>query len=39
MMCGGGYIAGTAHNIQADTSMDKITALFEAYHNHGRYNT
>lgn len=38
MMSGGGYIAGTAHNIQVDTSMDKITALFEAYHHHGRYS-
>ena len=37
MIPGGGYIAGTAHNIQVDTSIEKITALFEAYHHFGRY--
>ncbi len=37
MMPGGGYIAGTAHNIQADTSIENIEALFEAYHDCGRY--
>jgi len=37
MMPGGGYIAGTAHNIQADTSIENIEALFEAYHFYGRY--
>ena len=34
---GGGYIACTAHNIQADTSFEKIAALLEAYHKFGRY--
>lgn len=34
---GGGYIFGTAHNIQADTAMENITALFEAYHEYGVY--
>jgi len=37
MMIGGGYIAGTAHNIQADTSIDNIRALFGAYHEYGAY--
>jgi len=37
MMPGGGYIAGTAHNIQADTSIENIAALFEAYHEYGGY--
>ena len=37
MMPGGGYIAGTAHNIQADTSIENIEALFEAYHFYGGY--
>jgi uroporphyrinogen decarboxylase len=38
MMPGGGYIAGTAHNIQADTSIENIAALFEAYHFYGGYS-
>ena len=38
MMAGGGYIAGTAHNIQADTSIENITALFEAYRSYGAYS-
>ena len=38
MMPGGGYIAGTAHNIQADTSIENITSLFEAYHLYGAYS-
>jgi uroporphyrinogen decarboxylase len=38
MMPGGGYIAGTAHNIQADTSIENIRALFEAYHLYGGYS-
>jgi len=38
MMPGGGYIAGTAHNIQADTSIENIAALFDAYHAFGRYS-
>jgi len=37
MMAGGGYIACTAHNIQADTSIDNIIALFNAYHKFGKY--
>jgi uroporphyrinogen decarboxylase len=38
MMPAGGYIAGTAHNIQADTSIENIAALFEAYHTYGGYS-
>ena len=34
---GGGYIFGTSHNIQADTSMENVAALFEAYHEYGVY--
>ena len=34
---GGGYIFGTAHNIQADTPIDNVVALFEAYHEFGAY--
>ena len=33
---GGGYIACTSHNIQADTPLDNITALLEAYREYGR---
>jgi len=33
----GGYIFGTAHNIQADTAMENVVALFEAYHEYGVY--
>jgi uroporphyrinogen decarboxylase len=33
----GGYIACTSHNIQADTSMKNLEALFEAYRDFGRY--
>ena len=32
---GGGYIAGTAHNIQADTAFEKIEALLAAYREFG----
>ncbi len=32
----GGYIFGTAHNVQADTSPANVTALMEAYHEFGR---
>jgi len=32
----GGYIFCTAHNIQADTPVDNVTALMEAYHEFGR---
>jgi uroporphyrinogen decarboxylase len=37
MKPGGGYIACTSHNIQADTSLANVAALFEAYHDFGRY--
>ncbi len=33
----GGFIFCTAHNIQADTPVANIEALFEAYKTHGRY--
>jgi uroporphyrinogen-III decarboxylase len=32
----GGYIFCTAHNIQADTPIENIVALFEAYQEFGR---
>jgi len=35
---GGGFIFCTAHNIQADTPLENIEALFEAYHQYGRYD-
>lgn len=34
---GGGYIICTAHNIQIDTPLENVTALFEAYHEFGKY--
>lgn len=34
---GGGYIFGTAHNIQADTPIENVAALFEAYQEYGVY--
>ena len=34
---GGGYIACTSHNIQADTPAGNVEALFKAYHEFGRY--
>ncbi len=34
---GGGYIVCTAHNIQVDTPIENVTALFEAYHEFGAY--
>jgi uroporphyrinogen decarboxylase len=34
---GGGYIICTAHNIQIDTPMENVVALFEAYHEFGAY--
>jgi uroporphyrinogen decarboxylase len=33
---GGGYIFCTAHNIQADTSVENVRALMDAYHEYGR---
>jgi uroporphyrinogen decarboxylase len=37
MKPGGGFWACTAHNIQADTPVENIVALFEAYREFGRY--
>lgn len=37
MSPGGGYIACTSHNIQADTPVGNIEVLFEAYRDYGRY--
>ncbi|RKY61161.1 MAG: hypothetical protein DRP95_03215, partial [Candidatus Latescibacterota bacterium] len=34
---GGGYILGTAHNIQADVPMENFKALMEAYREYGMY--
>lgn len=34
---GGGYIFGTAHNIQADTPVENVEALIKAYHELGKY--
>ena len=34
---GGGFIFCTAHNIQADTPLANVEALFDAYHALGRY--
>jgi uroporphyrinogen decarboxylase len=34
---GGGYIACTAHNIQVDTPIANIKALFDAYLELGKY--
>jgi uroporphyrinogen decarboxylase len=34
---GGGYIFGTAHNIQADTPVANVVALMQAYHEYGVY--
>jgi len=33
----GGFIAGTSHNIQADTPVENVLALIEAYHQFGAY--
>lgn len=35
---GGGFIFSTAHNIQADTPIENILALFEAYRTLSRYD-
>ena len=37
MAPGGGYIACTSHNIQADTSIRNLDALFKAYRDFGLY--
>jgi uroporphyrinogen decarboxylase len=34
---GGGYILCTSHNIQADTPIENLTALLEAYRQHATY--
>jgi len=34
---GGGYIACTSHNLQADTPLANIQALFQSYRDFGRY--
>jgi uroporphyrinogen decarboxylase len=34
---GGGYIICTAHNIQADTRIENVAALFEAYDQYATY--
>jgi len=34
---GGGYFICTAHNIQVDTPLENVVALFEAYHEYGNY--
>lgn len=34
---GGGYIICTSHNIQIDTPIENVVALFEAYHEYGGY--
>lgn len=36
---GGGFILCTAHNIQADTPLENIEALFEAYIELGKYGS
>jgi len=37
MAPGGGYILGTAHNVQADCPLENVDALMAAYRKHGRY--
>ena len=37
MAPGGGYIACTSHNIQADTPTENVETLFQAYHEYGLY--
>ena len=34
---GGGFIIGTAHNLQPDVPLDNILALLEAYHEFASY--
>jgi len=34
---GGGYILCTSHNIQADTPLENVQALLEAYKDYGCY--
>lgn len=35
---GGGFISSTAHNIQADTPLENVEALFEGYKQFGNYS-
>ena len=35
---GGGYIFCTAHNLQPDTPIENIEALFKAYRESGTYS-
>jgi len=37
MAPGGGYIAGTSHNIQIDTTIPNIDALYKAFRDFGKY--
>jgi len=37
MAPGGGYVFGTAHNLLPDVPSENIAALFDAYHEVGRY--
>jgi len=34
---GGGFVFCTAHNIQVDTPVENVVALFDAYREFGRY--
>ncbi len=34
---GGGYILGTADEVPADTTLDKLTAIAATVADHGRY--
>jgi uroporphyrinogen decarboxylase len=35
---GGGYLFGTAHNIQADTPLKNFEALLAAFRDYARYS-
>jgi uroporphyrinogen decarboxylase len=37
LAAGGGYILCTSHNIQADTPIENVQHLLQAYHDYGRY--
>jgi uroporphyrinogen decarboxylase len=37
MAPGGGFVAGTSHNIQVDTPVSNIEALYSAFHEFARY--
>ena len=34
---GGGFLFATSHNIEPDTPLENIVALFDAVHEFGRY--